>query len=155
MGWLLSVGPPGVFRANPELNPALDAFEQPPKDELRYDAFSVIGEVIVAREDVVRWGVLWTLDKPTKAEQEASYDRFAGEHAPRAWRDGLELVRAAFEATPPEEVSAARVRATMATATSGWTASPTTAPVGKVWRKVQVRQVLIGVAPFESETGNH
>ena len=142
MNWLLPAGPPGVFRANPELNPALDAFEEPLKAELGHDAFSLIGEVTVAREDVRRWGAMWTLDEPSRAEREASYDRLAGEHSIPARRDGFALVRAAFQVLPQEDSSAARIRATMAAAPGEWNASPAVAGVGAVWRKVQVRQVF-------------
>jgi hypothetical protein len=143
MNWLLPAGPPGVFRANPELYPALDAFEKPLEAELDHDAFSQIGEVAVACEDVRRWGAVWTLDEPTQTEQEASYERLAGEHAAPARRDGFALVQAAFEVTSHENTSAARVRATMAAIDSGdWNASPTVVGVGAVWRKVQVRQVF-------------
>lgn len=143
MNWLLPAGAPGVFRANPELNLALDAFEEPLEAELDHDAFSLIGEVTVAREDVLRWGALWTLDEPSPAEREASYERLAGEHAAPARRAGFVLVRAAFEVTSHEDASAARVRATMAAAGSGeWSASPAVVGVGMVWRKVQVRQVF-------------
>ncbi len=143
MNWLSPAGPPGVFRANPELNPALDAFEEPLKAELDHDAFSRIGEVTVACEDVRRWGALWTLDEPTQVERETTYERLAGEHAATARRDGFALVRAALKVTPHEDGYTTRVRATMAaTASDGWNGSAAVVGVGAVWRKVQVRQVF-------------
>lgn len=143
MNWLSPAGPPGVFHANPELNPALDAFEELLKAELDHDAFSRIGEVTVACEDVRRWGALWTLDEPTQIEREASYDRLAGEHAATARRDGFALVRAALEVTPREDGYTARVRATMAaTASDEWNGNAAVVGVGAVWRTVQVRQVF-------------
>lgn len=143
MNWLLPTGPQGVFRANPELDPALDAFEESFGAELGDDAFSLIGEVTVDGEDVRRWGVLWSLDAPSQTEQEISYDRLVGEHAVPARRDGFALVRAAYEVASPEHFSAAGVRATMAAAASvEWSASPTLFRIATVWRKVQVRQVF-------------
>ena len=143
MNWLMPVGPPGVFRANPDLDPALDALEEPLIAELDHDAFSLIGDVTIAREDVRRWGALWTLDEPSQTERDASYDRLAGEHAVPARRVGFALVLAAFEVTPHKDDSAARVRATMAAANLGeWNGSPAVVGAGTVWRKVQVRQVF-------------
>jgi hypothetical protein len=143
MNWLLPAGPAGVFHANPDLNSALDAFEELLKAELNHDAFSRIGEVSVAYEDVRRWGALWTLSEPTQIEREASYERLAGEHAATARRDGFALVRAALEVTPHEDGYTTRVRAAMAaTASDEWNGSAAVVGVGAVWRKLQVRQVF-------------
>lgn len=142
MGWLENSGPVGVFRANPELGPALDAFEGAIRDELDNPAFSLLGEVIVSAEDVRRWGTLWSLDGLTQLERDAGFDRLAGKDAPAERRSGLALVRTAHASIEEPDKGASEVRRRMATPLADWVDSSALASTAARWHRMQVRQVF-------------
>jgi len=99
MAWLLPVGPAGVFRPNPELEPALSAFESSMGKELEHNAFNRLGPVEVSTEDVRRWGSLWKLDDYRNVERLAGWTRLVGREANPLRVRGLQFVRSVAEAT--------------------------------------------------------
>lgn len=141
MGWLLPTGAPGVFRHNEALDPALDSFESRMVHELEHPAFTQLGEVVVEREDVERWGRLWSLDDVTPIEQQLGFRVIGGDAADGVRRAGLMLVRAAASSLP-DPGDANKVRRRMAAPANSWDPSPALAAMTEVWRRLQVRQVF-------------
>lgn len=141
MGWLLPVGPIGVFRADPALDPALDAFEAIMAGELDHPAFSALGDVTVTQVDVRRWGALWAIGEATEAEKLAGRLRIAGDSAVAERRSGLALVRAAAE-TSTEGDDPASVRTRMCAPATEWNGGDAIAATAATWRRVQVRQLF-------------
>ncbi|WP_413061466.1 septum formation inhibitor-activating ATPase [Sphingomonas carotinifaciens] len=143
MGWLIRADDaPGVFRADPDFDPLLDAFEAMMGKELDHPAFNRFGPVTVSRTDAERWGKIWALDKPRSIERKAAFARLGGELAVEARQHGVALARAAYADLDDEEADLDEVRSRMADASEAWEdgdARPTTAAD---WRVVQNRQVF-------------
>jgi hypothetical protein len=147
MGWLIPTGPPGVFQPNPVLGAMLERFEEGFADELAHPAFSVLGTVEVHREDVRRWGGLWSLADLTDAERHAGFDRLAGVGAARHRREGLALIEAASAPllvndgdAPSLDVGALRRR--MADRPISWLEDEALHPRAQAWRRLQIRQLF-------------
>lgn len=141
MGWLVPVGPLGVFRPDPGLDGMLDAFEADFHGELAHPAFSEFGAVEVERDDVRRWGSLWALSDLTEAERQAGFDRLAGPQAHLLRREGLALVEAAAGvlggAAKPDAL-----RALMARPPGDWLTAVDLHPRADAWRRLQIRQLF-------------
>jgi hypothetical protein len=142
LGWLIPVdGATGVFQPPDALDPALDAFESGFAEELDHEAFSRFGPVTVAREDVERWGGLWSLGAPRRKEKTAAYTRLGGDLADARRQRGVALIRAAWRDLGDEEASVADVRARMADVADDWE-SETPPAAAADWRAMQVRQAF-------------
>ena len=142
MGWLEPAGAIGVFRPNAALGLALDAFEASFRAELTHPAFCDLGEVVVAQDDVRRWGSLWSLNDVTSEERDAGFGRLAGPNAPQDRREGLALVRAAHASLAEPDVDPSRIRRRMADPVEQWSADGSISRAARRWRRVQVRQVF-------------
>jgi hypothetical protein len=140
MGWLIPAGPPGVFQSNPELDPALDAFEGEFTAALAHDAFNKLGEVIVDREDVERWGPLWALGAQTALEMAAGRERLFGAHANEERQAGFALVKDAADAIGAQTNKVDEVRKLMAGRSPK--VSSNHQGTAEAWRRVQTRQLF-------------
>ena len=144
MGWLAPTDAVGVFITNPELDSALDAFEATFADELEHPAFSSFGSVEVDRDDVERWGPLWSLGATTFVEQQAGFDRLAGKTADPKRRLGLQLVERAFAELQldDEEVEVEDLRRLMADMPDTWLDGEELTSTALAWRRLQIRQLF-------------
>lgn len=144
MGWLIPVGPPGVFQPHPELDPMLDAFEACFEEILEHEAFNRFGDVTVDRDDVRDWGEMWTLAFLTEEERNAAISRFIGPDAGANRRDGLALVEeAALNLAKSKVVLAVeKIRAIMTDVEGGRFLRPAVVAKARAWRAVQTRQLF-------------
>ncbi|MBY2986677.1 septum formation inhibitor-activating ATPase [Rhizobium leguminosarum] len=143
MGWIKKADEGvGVFGTPLELDPVLDAFERKLESELDHPAFSRFGRVRVKREDAERWGKLWSMEKPLKAEREALYERLGGSKASASRQQGIALVRAGFEDLGSEDYDVEEIRARMSDPPQAWDNSDARPATASDWRAVQVRQVF-------------
>jgi hypothetical protein len=120
---------------------ALAAMDEAMAPYLDHPAFSSFGKVAVASTDAAEWGEAWALCEPTETEQQAMVEAMAGETAPKARRDGVALVLAAFRHLGGDP-SVAELRRTMCGAPTDFVAPPELVPVLRAWRTVQVRQTF-------------
>ncbi|NRP17889.1 hypothetical protein LPJGGPFB_01116 [Ensifer adhaerens] len=143
MGWIKRADEGvGVFVTPQELDPVLDAFERKFEGELDHHAFSRFGQVRVGRKDAVRWGKLWSMEKPLKVECDALYERLGGSKAPAARQEGIALVLAGVEDLGIEDYDVNEIRARMSDPPNVWDTSDTRPAIASDWRAVQVRQVF-------------
>ena len=142
MGWLVPVGPPGVFQPHPDLDPMLDAFEERFKEILNHEAFNLFGGVTVDREDVRGWAAQWALDDLTDEERQRAFSQLAGPDADRHRRDGLSLIEAATALIPERERTIEKLRAVMAETRDGSLFAPAITAKAVAWREVQNRQLF-------------
>lgn len=143
MGWLERAEEgAGVFATSSDLDPVLDAFEARMAGELDHPAFTQLGSVTVKREDVERWGKLWSIKKPLAIERKALFERLGGVMAVAARQRGIALTQAGYNDLEDEEWNLDDVRARMADRLDDWQ-DPTSCPSAAAeWRAVQVRQVF-------------
>lgn len=142
MGWLIPVGPAGVFQPNPALDHMLDSFEQNFSEILAHPAFNNLGAVEVHRDDVRRWGTLWTLSDLTEAEKNAGFDRLAGPQADKLRREGMAMIKEAFDTLGSEDPDAKSLRQLIAEPPQRWLKLPDLHPRADAWRRLQIRQVF-------------
>jgi len=139
MGWLLPVGPAGIFRPSEALSSALDAFDAEMGDELRHPAFNTLGSITVKKADVLRWAPLWGLGKLDAVEKSSGWQLLAGSTANKTRRSGLAYVKWVSSQVEKTDVNA--IRAAMAEPASADDQSEF-APVAATWRKLQLRQLF-------------
>src|ERR1044072_8550361 len=121
LGWLIPVdGATGVFQPPDALDPALDAFESVCAEGLDHEALSRFGPFTVAREDVERWGGLWSLGAPRRKEKTAAYTRLGGDIADPPRQLGVPVLRAGWRDRGDEEAPEADVCARMADVADDW-----------------------------------
>lgn len=144
MGWPIPVGPAGIFRPHPELDPMLDAFEACFEEILIHEAFNSFGEVSVDRDDALIWGKKWSLEHLTEQEINAAVSKLMGLEADQKRRDGLALAQAAALnlIQSEEEPTIERIRTKMTNAHGESWASPTDLATSRIWRAVQTRQLF-------------
>ena len=144
MGWLAPTDAVGVFTTNPELDAALDAFEASFADELGHPAFCNFGSVEVDREDVERWGPLWSLGSSTFVEKQAGFKRLAGTTADPKRRLGLQLIEQAIAQIghDSEEVDVAELRRFMSESPEQWLDDEALISTALAWRRLQIRQLF-------------
>jgi len=142
LGWLIPLdGRTSLFQPPDTLDPVLDAFEARFAAEIGNDAFNRFGTVIVASDDVRRWGRMWALDAPRKREKAAAFERLGGALADPRRQAGVSLIRAAWRDLDDDEASVDAIRARMADVPAEWkTETPPSA--ASAWRSAQVRQVF-------------
>jgi hypothetical protein len=137
MGWLIPVGPPGIFRADDSLDSALDAFEEALGGAGKHPAFSQLGSVVVQKADVQQWGLQWELGSLAAIERHAGWLHLAGPTANVSRRKGLAFVKAVAESVDHEDVDL--VRRLMAEPTSDGNEHR---EMGVAWRRLQLRQLF-------------
>lgn len=142
MGWLIPVGPPGVFRPHPDIDPTLDAFEERFREILDHPAFNTFGGVTVDREDVRSWAALWSLGEVTTHEQDFAMRLLAGPGANPHRRDGFALVEAATASLSKEERTVERIRAAMSETGDESLFEGAVLSKAVAWREVQKRQLF-------------
>lgn len=142
MGWLIPVGPPGVFRPHLDMDSTLDAFEKRFEGILDHSAFNTFGGVTVDREDVRNWAAQWSIGELTVAEQEFALHLLAGPGADRNRRDGLALVEAAIALVSKEDRTVERIRAAMSETGNENVFEPPISSKAVAWREVQKRQLF-------------
>lgn len=143
MRWLLPVEDGvGVFRHNPDLDPALDAFEKRMLPELGHAAFSRFGAVTVKATDALRWGKLWRMDRPTRPERDAAFRMLASGDDGKIRQLGLAMVREAFDSLNDPDAEVRLLRARMASDPRVWSRDNSVSNAAKSWRRVQVRQLF-------------
>ena len=142
MGWIAPTSVIGIFVTNPELDTALDEFESLFADELDHPVFNKFGPLVVERTDVERWAPLWSLGSKSFVEQQAGYERLAGNSADAKRRKGLALVEAAIAKAAIEDVEVGSLRRIMADLPETWLADEDLTPVALAWRRLQIRQLF-------------
>lgn len=142
MGWLIPTEHTGVFASNPDLDDMLDVFEAQFEDVLEHPAFNQFGSVKVEREDVERWGELWSLADLTEAERIAGLNRLAGPPADPLRRFGLAMVEEAIQFDKDFGEDPNEIRRQMAEPPAVWLGIEELYPCADAWRRLQTRQLF-------------
>jgi hypothetical protein len=119
---------------------ALDALEAVLRPALKHEAFNSLGSVTVTRAELVKWGKLWPLDKPTSAESKVMRDLLLGPNAPLERQMGMTLLRAAAAHSKSTEVHI--LREIMCGPPARFRPQPDLIAIRDSWRRLQVRQLF-------------
>lgn len=141
LGWVVPHPEyPGIMMPSSAATSALDSLETALQPALDHDAFRSFGSVTVSREDVAKWGELWSLDKVTDAEATVMRELLLGATAPIGRRLGGQLM---LTASAHEDSTDTRVvRSSMAGAPASFIPPPELVEIRDTWRRVQVRQLF-------------
>lgn len=143
LGWLVPVDSGhGVFQPDVTLEPVLDEFEDAIRSELTHEAFNKFGPVTVSRDDAVRWGALWSMEKVTECEREAAFARLGGDRASSVRRRGIALIIAAHKDLAGTQPNTDALRTRMADLPASWRDASLRPEISTQWRELQVRQLF-------------
>lgn len=129
-----------VMMPTPAVTKALDAFEVQIADRLEHAAFSSFGDVTVSRDEVQDWADAWSLNTPTKAEQETASELLFGSLASPSRRMGGKLMLAAVQHATTSDAD--QIRSTMSGAPSNFYPPDDLVEAAAKWRRMQVRQLF-------------
>jgi hypothetical protein len=142
MKWLMAVpNIPNVFRAHPQLDHALDAFEAKIADFVEHPSLSSFGEVSVDAKFVADIGAAWSLIEPVQQERSAAFAKLALAEAPTMRQNGVRLVQAVFARHSGTDLSVSTVREEMG-APSCWQAEAELYDASLKWERLQFRQLF-------------
>lgn len=140
LGWLTATNTSGLNAAAPEVQGALDAFEDCIAPVLDLPLFTTLGPVTITRDQVAVIGDLWRAGEETAAEQEIALDLLEGPTAQTARRNTMKLIRRVVEDLGAQDTFPVRVE--MCEADRPWLSDPDLASAANVWHALQLRQLF-------------